>query len=250
MHRKAALWSPMTYWLSEEDRWYLSYVDYMSALDLDTAFRRNMHGRIMLARSLTSGIEGIGGPYEDTLMLMEPDENSQAWEGLQGVNSWYPYQLDDGTWRSFYGSAQSQYFPIPFWGVGLAESASFFGSWQRAAHGNPVLIDTLFVENPVVDRLADGRFVAFVDGGPKTMFAYSVSDDGINWSRAIFIDLEKHTQRWWAKPWGMRTPLGLIKEGDGMYTLFFTAKDAPEDDEYSGFGHVGMCKLKLVDHKK
>jgi hypothetical protein len=237
---KAALWSPMTYWIPEKNKWYLSYVAYTSAPDLDTAFLSNHNGEIWLAASQTPGIEGIGGPYTDTLMLMRPDDSSQSWEGLQGVDSWYPFRLADGSWLSFYGSAQTQYNPIPFWGVGLAESPSFFGPWTRKKGTNPVLIDSTFVENPIVDTLPDGRYVAWIDGGPvKNQFAWSVSKDGIHWSPATYIDLEKKTVRWWRDYMGMRTPLGMIPEKNGEYTVFFTALDE------NSFGHLGMCRLKL-----
>jgi hypothetical protein len=238
--QKAALWSPMTYFIPEKNKWYLSYVAYKSARDLDTAFKANFEGQIWLAASQTPGKDGIGGPYLDTLALMSVDENSQAWEGLQGVAAWYPFKKDDGTWLAFYGSAQTQYRPIPFWGVGLAESKSFFGPWQRKEGTNPVLMDSVFIENPIVEKLSGGWYVAFFDGGPETnQFGYSVSDDGVNWSKAKYLDLEEKTSRWWREHFGMRTPLGLLPEGDNVYTVFFTAIDS------MGFGHVGYSRLQL-----
>jgi hypothetical protein len=238
--QKAALWSPMTYFLPEQNKWYLSYVAYKSAPDLDTAFKANFEGQIWLAASQTPGKQGIAGPYKDTLMLLGVDENSQEWEGLQGVDSWYPYQLEDGRWLAFYGSAVTQYRPIRFWGVGLAESDSFFGPWERMDGTNPVLMDSLFVENPIVDKVNEDWYIALYDGGPGTnKFAYSYSKDGVNWSYRQYVDLESKTKRWWRPEFGMRTPLGLISEGDGVYTVFFTAIDS------TGFGHVGMSKLLL-----
>lgn len=235
--QKAALWSPMTYFI--DNNWYMSYVAYKAAPNLDTAFKANFEGQIWLTASQTHGLEGIDGPYLDTLILFGVDENSQSWEGLQGVDSWYPYQLGDGTWLSFYGSAKSQFNPIPFWGVGLAESDSFFGPWKRKEGTNPVLIDSVFVENPIVEKLPKGWYVAFIDGGPVNQFGYAISEDGVHWSHATYINLTEKTERWWRQAFGMRTPLGLIPEGDDVYTLFFTAFDE------NNWANLGMCKLEL-----
>jgi hypothetical protein len=61
-----------------------------------------------------------------------------------------------------------------------------------------------------------------------------------HWSAAIYLDLEQKTVKWWREYMGMRTPLGMIPEGDGEYTIFFTALD---DDH---FGHLGMCRVRFI----
>ena len=92
-----------------------------------------------------------------------------------------------------------------------------------------------------MEKLPDGRYVAWIDGGPvKNQFAYSVSDDGVHWSAATYLDLEQKTGKWWRDYMGMRTPLGMIPEGHGEYTIFFTALD---DDN---FGHLGMCRVRFI----
>jgi hypothetical protein len=75
-----------------------------------------------------------------------------------------------------------------------------------------------------------------IDGGIKK-FGYSISTDGLNWSKAKFIRLENYTEKWWTK---MRTPLGLINEGNNIFTLFFTAYTNKQE-----FSEIGMLKLKL-----
>ena len=49
----------------------------------------------------------------------------------------------------------------------------------------------------------------------------------------------------------MRTPLGLINEGNHIYTIYFTAFDGDNPQKvlplwHNGFGNVGMMKVKLV----
>jgi hypothetical protein len=80
------------------------------------------------------------------------------------------------------------------------------------------------------------------------------SSDGIHWSDPVLIDLENSPDKWWGLS---RTPLGLIDEGEGNYSLYFTAYnknfyqipgiwEAKSDSVFNGFfASVGMVKLKL-----
>ena len=86
-------------------------------------------------------------------------------------------------------------------------------------------------------------------------FGYMVSSDGYHWSEPFIIDLENHPDKWWGLT---RTPMGLIDEGDGNYTLYFTAYnknfyqipgiwEAKSDSVFEGFfASVGMVRLKLL----
>ena len=57
--------------------------------------------------------------------------------------------------------------------------------------------------------------------------------------RVSHIDFEPTVQRWWGD---MRTPLSLIKEPDGSYTMFFTAyRDRPVK-----FGMLSKLSLRLT----
>ena len=46
---------------------------------------------------------------------MQPDAESQSWEGGQGTDSFFPYQVGK-RWYAFYGSHEK------LWEVGLAEA--------------------------------------------------------------------------------------------------------------------------------
>lgn len=234
---RAALWGPMPIFDETADCWYLVYVAYRSKPNDDTGWYLNYEGRIWLAKSTVPGRNGIGGPYENVGIILQPDQDSDPWEGLQGTDSFFPYRVGD-SWYAFYGSAQTQKNrnpAYPKWAVGLARADRLEGPWERLSSLNPVILDPQFAENPVVSRLEDGRYIAMLDGGwGAPGCGYSVSDDGIHWSRAVFADLASHG-KWWK---AMRTPLGLIPEDDGTYTVFHTALTE------SGFAKLGRVRLK------
>jgi hypothetical protein len=240
---RAALWSPMPTWDEEGGSWVLTYVCYRSKPNTDEAWYRNYEGRIALARSTVPGLEGLAGPYEEESLLMTPGEESAPWEGLMGVDSFFPY-LTEGGWMAWYGSSPES--------NGLAEAPRLTGPWTRLSLDGPVSRHT---ENPVVTRLEDGRYVAFFDGcGVHQKFGYMVSHDGRDWSDPVVIDLDDHPHRWWGLT---RTPLGLIPEGGGTYRLYFTAYNknfydipgiwaAKTDAVFDGFfASLGLVRLRL-----
>lgn len=238
----AALWSPMPIYDSTKQRWMLTYVCYRSKPNTKDNWYRNYDGRIAIAESKTKGKNGIAGPYKETAIIMQADTAAPKL-GLMGVDSFFPYLVNDD-WYSFYGSS-------PEWN-GLAKATSLHGPWTRIS--SPAKISE-HTENPIVTKLQDGRYVAFFDGcGVYQRFGYMLSDDGINWGKPILIDLENHPAKWWGLT---RTPLGMIAEGNGIYTLYFTAYNknfytipgiwsAGTDDVFKGFfASIGMIKLKL-----
>jgi len=244
--RRASLWAFMPVFDEQENRWNGFYVAYTCNPEIPPV---HSFGRIWRAVSKTPGIEGIGGPYEDVGIIIEPGLQSQPWEGRQGVDSFFPYKVGD-KWYGFYGGAfpfegdQRIYGRQGKWYVGLAEANSLAGPWFRLAEDtNPVTtIHPTFLENPVVAQLPEGTYIAVFDGGPQSlglpnMFGYSLSRDGINWSKAAYFPIRTKVRRWWKT---MRTPLGLIPEGDNVYTILFTAWKPG-----GRFHPVGMVKVRL-----
>jgi hypothetical protein len=239
----ACLWSPMPTFCTNLNRWVLTFVAYRSKPNTDDAWYRNYDGRIVAAVSQKEGKKYLKGPYSEKAILMEPGANSAKWEGLMGVDSFFPFQTKDG-WMAFYGSSPEI--------NGLAKADDILGKWERISMQGYVSQHT---ENPIVTNLDDGRFIAFFDGcGFYQKFGYMLSKDGITWSKPVIIDLDKHPNKWWGLT---RTPLGLISEGNGRYTLFFTAYNknfynipgiwaAKSDSVFDGyFASVGIIKLKL-----
>lgn len=233
---KAALFSPMPTYNYKEDRWNLFYVAYRCKPNTEDAWYGNYDGRIFRAASIVPGVDGIGGPYEDIEVILEPGVDSDPWEGLQGTDSFFPYQAGD-TWYAFYGSANTEVVPTQFWGVGLAQAPELSGPWKRLSEYNPVKIHESFVENPVVFRLDNGEYLTLFDGGPEETFGYSTSKDGIYWTKGQYLHFKGDNHPWIKS---VRTPLSFIPEGDNVYRIYFTAYDE------NLFGTIGMIRVSLT----
>ncbi|WP_140485505.1 hypothetical protein [Flavobacterium sp. GSA192] len=247
--RRGAIWSYMPVFNKKANKWYGYYLAYTVHKEIQP---NHSFGRIWRCESTVEGINGIGGPYKDMGIIMEPGLDSQPWEGRQGVASFFPYQVGE-KWFGFYSGA----YPFETWAdypknsgkgwfVALAESNSLEGPWTRLNKGlEPIKsIHPLFVENPIVSQLPNGLYIAIFDGGPDgwghhlpNMMGYSLSKDGINWSEARYWPIEAKVGKWWDI---MRTPLCLIPEGNDVYTIVYNAIDLKKR-----FHPTGMVKVKL-----
>src|ERR1700722_4152458 len=218
---KAALWSPIPVFDPSEDRWNLFYVAYQAAPDTDKQWLTNHEGRIWRAVSEKQGMDGVDGPYLDAGIVMERSGESDSWEGLQGTDSFFPYFTGD-RWYAFYGSARTESLPISLWQVGLAQAPGLSGPWKRCTKLNPLTVESRFIENPIVTRLANGSFIAVYDNHQPNEIGYSFSADGIRWHAGQHLVVQRGDGVWATE---VRTPLGLIDEGNGMFTLFYTANE-------------------------
>ena len=186
----------------------------------------NQEGRIWRAVSTVAGPDGVGGPYRDVGIVLQPGPESDAWEGLQGTDSFFPYRVGK-TWYALYGSAKTEKLPIEYWRVGLARATSLGGPWRRVRELNPSPIEAVFIENPIVTRLNDGRYVAVYDTGKNPdAIGYSISADGIHWPPGEALAVQQQRGKWAHE---IRTPLGLVEEADGTFTMFYTGFEQPPD---------------------
>jgi hypothetical protein len=215
---RAALWSPIPVYDPAQAVWNLFYVAYRAAPSTDAAWLENFDGRIWRAVSAMGGLGGIDGPYRDVGIVLSPGPDADPWEGGQGTDSFFPFRIGDG-WHAFYGSARTESLPIAAWQVGLATAPALSGPWERWSAANPLPIEPRFIENPIVEPLPGGGFIAVYDSGVVDAIGYSVSRDGRSWSsgRALVV---QPTPGVWAGE--VRTPLGLVAEPDDTYTLFYT----------------------------
>jgi hypothetical protein len=235
----------------EDSTWYMTYVAYRCMPNTREQFLNNFEGRIWQAKSEVKGIDGLAGPYTDLGIIQEPGPLADDWEGLQGSDSFFPFRVGN-KWLAFTGSAKTEKLPMEFWGNGLALAPSLTGPWIRLSRRSPVDFGTNFSENPIVTELADGTLIAVMDSHGSG-FGYSISSNGVDWSAMKFVEVTDKVEAWWSE---FRTPLGLIEEEDGTFTLFFTAMKEPTDywqhlgeKGYSldtGFDSVGKLTLRLV----
>ncbi|MBS0663053.1 MAG: hypothetical protein JSR48_07290 [Verrucomicrobia bacterium] len=239
--QRFSLWAPMAVFNADEDRWNLFYIAYRPG----TGEREGLHmdGKIWRAVSTVPGRAGIAGPYRDQGIVLQPDAASQPWEGQQGTDSFYPWKVGS-KWYGFYGS--HQHWPRGPWLVGLAEAPSLAGPWRRCEGLNPSPIEPVFIENPLVTRVGP-RFVAVYDNctaGDDYIpegrhVGYAVSSDGIHWPKGGDLPVQPAAG---AAQWSedIRTPLGLIAEEDGAFTVLYTGKMKGKS-----FWPVGLARFRL-----
>ena len=244
---RAALWSPMPVYDPAEGRWNLFYVAYQCAPDTAKEWLTNHKGRIWRAVSKVRGPGGIEGPYEDVGIILQRGKDSDSWEGLQGTDSFFPYAVGK-KWYAFYGTGHTEKLPISLWQVGLAWAPSLAGPWKRCTALNPLRIEKVFIENPVVTQLQDGTYVAVYDNDVNQSIGYTFSKDGIHWAPGKRLIVQKGKGIWASE---VRTPLGLIPEGKDTFSLFYTANQdllgAPLDPHGIKMtpGAMGSVEVKL-----
>ncbi|HEX5791497.1 MAG TPA: hypothetical protein VFY13_10085 [Luteolibacter sp.] len=235
----ASIWQPTPVFNEAENRWDMFCVAYkMGGTGM---------GFIIRFQSTVEGRDGIAGPYKELGTIMQPDKDSQKWEGRQGVATFNPYKGPDGKWLAFYGSAAGH--NPKGWLVGLANAPALSGPWTRLPQGNPVLIESVFMENPVVTKIGDLYVMVYdcdvINPAKRSYYlerhhvGYATSKDGINWSKGgrIMVQPKPVGEGNWASD--IRTPLGLVDEGNGIYTLVYTG-------EWGDFKSVGMVKVRVV----
>ncbi len=234
---RSEIWVTGMAYNERENCWNLFYVAYRGGNEIaGEKPLSDYEGKIWRAKSQTKGRAGLGGPYEDVGIVLCPDQNSQSWEGQQGTDSFFPYQVGD-RWYGIYGS--HNHIPRGPWPVGLATAPALHGPWQRLPQGNPLPLVKEFAENPVVIRLADGRWLAVFDSMGNREVGYSISSDGINWPPETRIKVQSGENEWAGSgDHDLRTPLGLIAEPDGTFTMIYTARMSSQR-----FWAVGKCTL-------
>ena len=252
---RAALWASPVAFDKKSNRWNFFYVAYHSKPnDADGRWNINHLGRIWRAVSKTPGPDGIAGPYEDIGIILQPDADSQPWEGWQGVDSFHIFQTDTG-WGAFYGSAltqtprEKQDPRYARWNVGLATAPDIAGPWKRVP-GGPVMA---YAENPIVTRLRNGHYLALFDSLllDSMSIGYSDSPDGLHWSEPRTIRFQKSDTFWLRDA---RTPIGFIEEDDGTFTLIYTGYARSEthipspsdgDKRKSTYSCLGIARVKV-----
>eukprot|EP00040_Diaphanoeca_grandis_P040590 m.5399 g.5399 ORF g.5399 m.5399 type:complete len:404 (-) comp4381_c0_seq1:230-1441(-) len=225
----AASWGPFFLHDPTNDTWVLSYVGYRSAPNNSSGWLENFQGIIFTRYASETGDTGLDSDFGDSeenyfdgdKILIAPDDFNVngPWphrcQGMQGTDSFYPFQLNDKSWAAFAGTSfQSSGRKVDGgkWPVSLATAPRLSGPWTRYNPGNTsapadapcVDINNGFTENPVVSRRPDDAtafHAVYDDLADEGMgFGYVCSDDGINWGKEIRVPVEG----------GTRTPFGLV----------------------------------------
>ena len=238
---RAALWSPLMVFDTQENRWYLFYVAYNCKPNTSQQFLVNHAGHIWRAISQSPGEAGIGGPYKDVGVMMRPGPDSLPWEGLQGTDSFFPYRVGE-RWYALYGSAKTEQLPIRHWLVGPATAPSLGGPWRRVRENNPAGMEQKFIENPIVTELPGGGYISVYDSDGADSIGYAFSKDGIRWETGKRLRIQSRPGVWSKE---VRTPLGLIPEGGDEYTIFYTGfEDHPNWEAFMA-GKPGNARCSI-----
>jgi hypothetical protein len=251
---RAEVWCTGVVYDEADARWNIFYVAYRGG-DESRGEKPNYDydGKIWRAVSTKSGRDGIGGPYRDVDIILRPDEHSMPWEGQQGVDSFFPYKVGD-RWWGLNGSHNHE--PRGPWLVGMSSAPTLAGPWKREPQLSPSTIADYFIENPIVTRLPDSRFIGifdtmFEDGKPapapfnnSNAVAYSISTDGIHWPKGENLVVQSERNNW---AMDVRTPLGMVPEDDGTFTVTYTArmKQDPKAPA-TKFWAVGKVRVRLA----
>ncbi|MEP0367376.1 MAG: hypothetical protein ABJN36_04490 [Cyclobacteriaceae bacterium] len=237
---RSEVWVTGVEFNEDENSWNIFYVAYRAGDAKKGEYARSDYqGRIWRAKSVLEGKDGIAGPYADMGIVLEPDKNSQPWEGQQAVATFNPFKVG-ALWYAFYDG--HNYIPMGPWPVGLATSPRLGGPWKRMSEDiNPIPIAEQFIENPQVTELKNGGYLAIFDSFGDHEIAYSLSDDGLRWSPESRIKIQTTNEPWASYgDHAMRTPLCAIEEEDGTFTVIYTAKINHKDRTFYA---IGKCTL-------
>jgi hypothetical protein len=246
---RASLFLPIPIFDQSLNRWTLFYSAFRSAPNQKDKWLINHDGQIIRALSQTLGPQGIAGPYQDQNIALQRDANSDQWEGLQGIDSFFPFQIEnrkskiENSWLAFYGSAQTEKVPTTFWANGLASAPTLSGPWHRLTSINPILYPR--TENPHVHQLRKNLYAAIfdsIDEKPPDSYriGYTFSTDGLHWTNPKYIQLNAGNPPWIKQ---VRTPLSLIPVGHDKFLVFFTATHP------NGYSSMSRLTLQLQTPK-
>ncbi len=251
-------WAPNAVYDDDRKVWSVFNVGYRRKANSTSVY--NMSGRILRHDSKVKGINGIAGPYKEAAWL-DIDKTPEWFEGPGEMLSFYPYKVGK-EWWAFYGAnsvpeavdatgATDPNAKNIFYAGLLKATRGLTSKWARQTALNPVQMDSSFVENSIVTKVSPNLYINLYDGANKQELSYACSKDGIHWEKEQLLQIPNAPA--WIK--NTRTPLCLINEGKGIYTIFFTAFDGKNPDNieptwHDGFGNVGKLQVKIITNKK
>ncbi len=249
--------APIPFFHEKEDRWYLSYGEFVVKIGGDWS---PSAGTMWCAPAQTAGLAGIEGTYDFNRRHEFVKRQSL---NKRPVSNSAPFQLKDGRWAIFVCpdgevSAQSGHWPILL-SFGESPVGPFLATKEPIVL--PMIEPTGLTENPMPTKVKGpktGRdyWVAVFDflgpecrgSVPQDVFGFTWSEDGLQWPKehgqVVNVDdgLPPGQKGWWHTASAIRTPHQMLDEGGGIYTIFFTGQSRA-----GGFRAAGMLKVKLVE---
>lgn len=137
---------------------------------------------------------------------------------MQGVDSFFPWKVG-ASWYAFHGSCNTEKLPVSKWRVGIATSLSLNGPWKRIYEKSPVALEPKFIENPIVTEIKGRGWICVYDNAGNNEIGWGFSQNGTDWTRGKPNVVAPDSASWsWNKD--IRTPLGIVYEGDNRYSIF------------------------------
>ncbi|HSC55510.1 MAG TPA: hypothetical protein VLC98_17910 [Phnomibacter sp.] len=237
---RSEVWVNAVIFNEAANAWNIFYTAYRAGDSTKGEIQGNDYeGRIWQAQSIIPGMNGIAGPYADMGIVLQPDSDSQPWEGEQAVASFSPYKAGNA-WYAIYDG--HNHTPKGPWPDGMAFAKNLNGPWKRMPEGfNPLNIVDSFAENHIVSKLKDGRYLMVFDSFGDHEIGYSTSVDGVHWNKETRVKVQTGNNLW-ALPGDhyTRTPLCAIEEADGTFTVIYTAMTKINN---KNFYAIGKCTL-------
>lgn len=215
-------WSPSFFWNEREEAWEIYW-------------RGN--GAVFCLRSRQRGRAGIGAEYAECAKVWPPlcDRAGKEREFASFGNI---FRTKGGRKATFYCYTEEQNGRMQ-WLASLAFLDERTGRWCAESE-EPVF---LYCENPYVYEYGGNYYCVFDDLSCQRSIGIGFSEDGEHWESRV-LDLTDSIL--WANcSWyvnSVRTPLSLIREKDGSFTVFFTA--AEQKDGYFSIGKVQIAPLQ------
>lgn len=249
---QSEVWMQQLLFNEAENHWNLLYIAYRAGdatrgevPDLD---HNGIVGRL---RAKKTGRDGIDGEYEKVDIIFQPGKESMNWEGQQGTDSFFTYKVgrtgSPERWYAIYGSRN--HVPPGPWLVGLAEAPALQGPYKRIPSHSPLPIERYFIENPMVEQVNNVGFVCVYDVNGYTYpvypfkdnnsIGYAWSPDGRDWQAGKPLKVQSDGESNWAVD--VRTPFGLVPEGNGEYTILYSARERAKP-----YWSVGRVRVRLM----